>query len=109
MLKRLFLLFLVVAFAFPFTASAENNYPEIITDASLTAMVKKVYSHKRIVWLDKGKEAGFIMGAKVCFFSSSDELIICGNVVQTKPSNSWVRVKTSIRKIKKGMKAALIE
>lgn len=109
MLKRLFLLFLVVVFAFPFTASAENNYPEIITGASLTVKVNKVYKHKMLVWLDKGKDAGFIRGAKVCFFSSSYELIICGNVVQTKPSYSRVRVKTSIRKINKGMRAALME
>jgi hypothetical protein len=109
MLKRLFLLFIVVVFAFPFTVSAENNYLEIITDASLNTKVTKVHRVKRHVWLNEGKDAGFIRGAKVCFFSSSDELIVCGIVVSTKPSWCRVLVNKCCRRIRKsGVRAALM-
>ena len=110
MLKKLFLLFIVFIFAFPFTASAENNNLEIITDASLNAKVTQVHDKKSLVWLDKGKDAGFIRGAKVCFFSSSDELISCGNVYSTEPSWCRVRVYQGFPRIREiGVRAVLIE
>jgi hypothetical protein len=110
MLKKLFLLFIVVIFAFPLTASAENNYLEIITYASLNAKVTRVHSNKGHVWLDQGKDVGFIIGAKVCFFSSSDELIACGNVITTKPSWCRVHVEKCCGRIRKsGVRAALMK
>ena len=72
------------------------------------AQVKKVNARKGHIYIDQGKDAGFIMGAGVCFYSFEGEQITCGVVRQTTNSRAMVRVlDRTAKKIKKGMEASL--
>lgn len=76
--------------------------------AALAAEVTKVDGNKGHVYIDQGKDAGFIFGAEVCFYSFTEEEITCGNVRQTSATYAMVEVNNRLAKlIKKGMKAAL--
>ena len=46
----------------------------------LAAEVTKVKVSRGHVYIDAGKEAGFIMGTDVCFYSLAGEKIACGTV-----------------------------
>jgi len=79
-----------------------------ICDISLAAEVTKVHRHKGHIYIDEGKDAGYTMGAEVCFYSFSGEEITCGRVRQTSDSHAMVKVNNRIaKKIKKGMEARL--
>jgi hypothetical protein len=70
------------------------------------AEVTKINIGKGHVYIDEGKDAGFILGADVCFYSSSGEKIECGRVRQTLPSRAMVQLKSrEAKKVKKGMEA----
>ncbi len=72
------------------------------------AQVTKINKRKGQIQINEGKDAGFIFGAEVCFFSSSGEAITCGKVQKTSASYAVVRVNTrEAKKIKKGMEAIL--
>ncbi len=74
--------------------------------AAFAAEVTKVNVSKGHVYIDAGKEAGFIMGADVCFYSFAGEKIVCGTVRQTSAARATVKVKNREAKlIKKGMTA----
>lgn len=76
--------------------------------AALAAEVTKVYSNKGHVYIDQGKDAGFVFGAEVCFYAFTGEEITCGNVRQTSATYAMVEVNNRLANlIKKGMKAAL--
>ncbi len=75
---------------------------------ALAAEVTKVNVSKGHVYIDAGKEAGFIMGADVCFYSFAGEKITCGKVRQTSAARATVKVKNREAKlIKRGMEAIL--
>jgi hypothetical protein len=75
---------------------------------TLTARVTRVNSNKGHVNIDKGKEAGFIRGAEVCFYSSSGEKITCGQVFRTSATNATVKVNNRVaKKIRTGMEAII--
>jgi len=57
------------------------------------AQVTKINEPKGQVSINEGKDAGFIFGAKVCFYSSSGEELICGKVLRTSDSYAIVRIK----------------
>jgi len=74
--------------------------------AALAAEVTKVKVSKGHIYIDAGKEAGFIMGADVCFYSDAGATIACGTVRQTSAARATVKVKNREAKlIKKGMTA----
>jgi hypothetical protein len=74
--------------------------------AALAAEVTKVQVRKGQVYIDAGKEAGFIMGADVCFYSDAGATIACGTVRQTSAARATVKVKNREAKlIKRGMTA----
>ena len=64
------------------------------------AQVTKINESKGQIYVDQGKDAGFIFGAKVCFFSSSDKELICGKVLRTTDSYAIVRIR-NVRETKK--------
>jgi len=64
------------------------------------AQVTKINEQKGQIFIDQGKDAGFIFGAKVCFFSSSDKELICGKVLRTSDSYAIIRIR-NVRKTKK--------
>jgi hypothetical protein len=75
----------------------------------LAAEVTKVKVSKGHVYIDAGKEAGFIMGADVCFYSFAGEKLDCGKVRQTSDARAMVKVNNRKAKlIKQGMTATLL-
>ena len=76
---------------------------------ALAAEVTKVNVSQGHVYIDAGKEAGFIMGTDVCFYSVAGEKIACGTVRQTLAARATVKVKSREAKlIKKGMAATFL-
>jgi len=72
------------------------------------AQVTKINKRKGQIQINEGKDAGFVFGAEVCFFSSLGEVITCGKVQKTSASYAVVRVNTrEAKKIKKGLEALL--
>ena len=74
----------------------------------LAAEVTRINKNRGLIVINGSKEAGFVMGATVCFYSTSGEEITCGRVKQT--SESYVTVKVNNRKakqIRNGMEAQL--
>ena len=72
------------------------------------AEVTRINTNRGLIVINGNKEAGFVMGATVCFYSTSGEEITCGSVQQT--SESYVTVKVNNRKakqIRNGMEAQL--
>ncbi|MBW1728175.1 MAG: hypothetical protein JRF31_02925 [Deltaproteobacteria bacterium] len=57
------------------------------------AQVTKINESKGQIYIDQGKDAGFIFGAKVCFFSSIDKELICGKVLRATDSYAIVRIR----------------
>jgi len=73
------------------------------------AQVTKINEDKGQVFINEGKDAGFIFGAKVCFSSSSSKEFICGKVLRTSDSYAIVRIKNrrETKQIKIGAEAVL--
>lgn len=77
---------------------------------ALAAQVTRVNKFKGHVFINGGEDAGYILGATVCFVSSSGEELICGTVQRTSASEAMVKVKrsdTRRRRITGGMEALL--
>ncbi len=80
----------------------------LFNSIALAAQVTKVQTKKGHIYINEGKDAGFIMGTEVCFYSSSGEKITCGKVRQTSASHAMVKINNrAAKKIKKGMEAAI--
>ena len=69
-------------------------------DICEAAQVTKINEPKGQVSIDQGKNAGFVFGATVCFFSSSDKELICGKVLRTTDSYAIIRIR-NVRETKK--------
>jgi hypothetical protein len=72
------------------------------------AEVTRINKNRGLIVINGNKDDGFVMGATVCFYSTSGEEITCGRVQQT--SESYVTVKVNNRKAKQiryGMEAQL--
>jgi ribosomal protein L35AE/L33A len=67
---------------------------------AMAAQVTKINEPKGQIFINEGKDAGFIFGAKVCFYSSSDKELICGKVLRTTDSYAVVRIR-NVRETKK--------
>lgn len=78
-------------------------------DISRAAQVTKINESKGQIFIDEGKDAGFIFGAKVCFFSTSNKELICGKVLRTTASYAIVKIKNrrETKKIEIGAEAML--
>ena len=75
---------------------------------SLAAQVTRIHSSRKYIFIDGSIADGFVVGAMVCFYSSSGEEITCGRVEQASESFSRVRVDNRIAKqIERGMEARL--
>jgi hypothetical protein len=75
---------------------------------AMAAQVTRINEKKGFIFIDGSISDGFVMGANVCFYSSSGEEITCGRVEQT--SESFARVKINNRianQIRYGMEARL--
>jgi hypothetical protein len=74
----------------------------------MAAQVTRIHSSKKYIFINGSIADGFVMGARVCFYSSSDEEITCGPIEQASESFAKVRVNNRIAKqIRYGMEARL--
>ncbi len=81
------------------------TYFNVIAQA---AQVTRINKNKGLIVINGSKDDGFVMGATVCFYSTSGEKIACGRIQQT--SESYVTVKINNREAKQsrnGMEAQL--
>lgn len=75
---------------------------------SMAAEVTRIHSSRKYIFINGSIADGFVMGARVCFYSSSGEEITCGRIEQASESFAKVRVDNRIAKqIKYGMEARL--
>lgn len=94
----------VVLFTLAIVAIALTSFQSIAAAAQVT----RINQNKGYIFIDGSIAEGFVMGAKVCFYTDSGEKITCGRVEQT--SENFARVKISNRvayKIHYGMTAKL--
>lgn len=75
---------------------------------AIAAQVTRINADKGLIIIDGNKDTGFIMEAKVCFYSASGEEITCGRVQQTSESYATVKVNNRVAiQIKYGMEAKI--
>ncbi len=75
---------------------------------SMAAEVTRIHSSRKYIFINGSIADGFVMGARVCFYSSSGEEITCGRIEQASESFAKVRVDNRIaKKINYGMEARL--
>jgi hypothetical protein len=93
--------FLVVLVIIVITATSFN-------DSAQAAQVTRINMNRGLIVVDGNKDDGFIMGATICFYSSSGEEITCGRVQQTSESYATVKVNNrEAKQIKHGMEAKI--
>jgi hypothetical protein len=74
------------------------------------AQVTRIHSSQKYVFINGSIADGFVIGARVCFYpsSDSDEAITCGPIEQASASFAKVRINNRIAKqIRYGMEARL--
>ena len=77
-------------------------------DSAQAAQVTRINMERGLIVIDGNKDDGFIMGAKVCFYSASGEETTCGRVQQTSESYATVKVNNrEAKQIKYGMEAKI--
>ncbi|MFZ0482169.1 MAG: hypothetical protein WAL93_02170 [Desulfobacterales bacterium] len=99
-MKKINILFSSLAIIVIATASFQS--------IAMAAQVTRINEKKGFIFIDGSISDGFVMGANVCFYSSSGKEITCGQVEQT--SESFARVKINNRianQIRYGMEARL--
>lgn len=75
---------------------------------SMAAEVTRIHSSRKYIFINGTIADGFVMGARVCFYSSSGEEITCGTIEQASESFAKVRVNNRLAKqIRYGMEARL--
>ena len=82
----------------------------ITVNAQQPAKVINVNKHKGFVYIDQGIDGGFVMGAKVCIYSTSGEKIVCGRGRETMASHHAMIMVNKERShhIEDGMVAKLV-
>ena len=100
-MKKIKLFFGVLSIMMLVTTSFEN--------ICRAAEVTRINQPKGQIFINEGKDAGFIFGARVCFPSFLSEKLICGKVIRTSASSAVIRVKNrrETKKIKIGAEAIL--
>ena len=75
---------------------------------SMAAQVTRIHSSRKYIFINGSIADGYVMGARVCFYSSLDEEITCGMIEQASDSFAKVRVDNRMAKqIRYGMEARL--
>jgi len=80
----------------------------LLSGMVFAAQVTRVNDRKGHVVINEGKDAGYQLGAIVCFYASTGEIIGCGKVYQVSAENATVFInKREAIHIKNGMEAVL--
>jgi len=75
---------------------------------SMAAQVTRIHSSRKYIFINGSIADGYVMGAKVCFYTSSGEEITCGIIEQASESFARVRVDNrEAKQIRYGMEAKL--
>jgi len=75
---------------------------------ALGEQVTRINKNKGLVYIDGGKDSGFVMEATVCIYSFTGEEITCGRIQQTTASYSVIKVNNrKAKQIQNGMEAIL--
>jgi hypothetical protein len=94
----------ILLFSLAITAMALTSFQSIAEAAQVT----RINQNKGYIFINGSIAEGFVMGAKVCFYTSSGVQITCGRIEQA--SEAFARVKVNNRianKIQYGMTAKL--
>jgi len=92
----------VLLFSLAIVVIALTSFQSIAAAAQVT----RINQNKGYIFIDGTIAEGFVMGAKVCFYSSSREKITCGRVEQASETFARVKVNNRIaKKIQYGMTA----
>ncbi len=83
-MKKLSVFLVVFAIVMLAVISVKSN--------ALAAQVIKVNKLNGDIAIDGGENAGFIVGAQVCFSSASGDQLVCGSVIKASASESVVKV-----------------
>ncbi len=76
--------------------------------SGIAGEVTRINKNKGHIFVNEGKGEGFVKGARVCFFSSSDKELLCGTILRTTDNYSVVKVNNrQIKKIKIGTEVRL--
>ena len=79
-----------------------------VEDIDMVAQVSEINISEGRIHINGGMDAGFILGATVCFSISPDKELICGTVQEAEASKAVVKVtQEETGKIKIGTKAML--
>lgn len=74
------------------------------------AQVTKINANRGFIFINGSIADGFVLGAEVCFYSTSGKKITCGKVVQASETFARVKINNRIAKqIQYGMTAKLSE
>ena len=94
----------VLLFSLAIMVMAFTFYQSIAAGAQVT----RINQNKGYVFIDGSIADGFVMGARVCFYSSSDKVITCGRIEQASEAYARVKVNNRIaKKIQYGMTAKI--
>lgn len=75
---------------------------------AMAAQVTRINMSRGLIVIDGSKDAGFIMGATVCFYAASGEEVACGRIQQTSESFATVKVNNrDAKQIRYGMEAKI--
>ena len=74
-------------------------WPSLFLGTAAAGEVTRINKNKGHIFVSEGKDAGFIKGAMVCFFSPSGEKLLCGRIRRT--SDAFAVVKVNNREAKK--------
>jgi len=78
--------------------------------SATAAEVTRINRNKGQVFINAGKDAGFILGTTVCFLSPSGAEILCGRVQRTTDAYAVVKINNrEAKRIKVGTEAKLYE
>lgn len=75
---------------------------------ALGEQVTRINKNRGLVYIDSGKDSGFVMEATVCIYSFTGEEITCGRIQQTTAAYSVIKVNNrKAKQIQNGMEAIL--
>jgi Cys-rich repeat protein len=79
-----------------------------LTSIVLGEQVTRINKNKGLVYIDGGKNSGFVLEATVCIYSFTGEEITCGRIQKTTAAYSVVKVNNrTAKQIQNGMEAIL--
>ncbi|MFC1830154.1 hypothetical protein ACFL0O_11145, partial [Thermodesulfobacteriota bacterium] len=68
----------------------------------------RLQTNRGHVYINQGKDDGFIIGTEVCVYDFSGEEITCGTVIRTNPNYAMIKVNNRLAKqIRVGMEALI--